>query len=561
VDRSIRRTVCFSRVEALPRRKLTKEDAEAWAEALTPDLLCRGAVGRLLPWQGMSLYECAENNGGWLGLPVGIGKTLICELLPTVMQSRSAVLILPSALKDKTYEDRAELLGTWRLANPPPRIITLAELANQNNGTLLEDIQPDLLIIDEADGVANLEAGCALKIDEYIEAHPGARTVCMSGTPGRSSIMNYWHHLKWCLRDRAPVPRLASEAKTWAAAIDHQRGSRTQRVRPGVMGRTIAEARTWFAKRLRETPGVVIVDGDSAAHIPISVTIQPVSEDAEIDKHMTKFRRRMVNPAGIPVSDPLSRFRMESQIGSGVYQYYDPPPPEPWAVARRNLARLVRGRTGRKHKGRLLATEAQILRAEAENPIVLQWQRIKDSFVPNIEVEWLSRSVVHYICDWVAALDEPAIIWSGFTEFAEALEKASGLDYYGPRGMTRNGRPLRRADTGKSMIASWHANKRGFNLQPWCRQGIVQPPQSAKWLEQMFGRSHRTGQDRAIEIYLFATSGGTYDGFYTAIDEAKFAKATVGITQKILRADITCIDPRVTPSNKYRWARGVKSST
>lgn len=536
-------------------------DAKAWAEVLTPDLICAGADATLLPAQAISLAECAENDGGWLALPVGVGKTWICELLPAVMQSKVAVLILDATLRDKTFDDRIDLMGTIRLGNPPPSIVSTHDLADQRKDKLLEELAPDLLIIDEADVLSNPDSGAALKITEYVEAHPHVRVVCMSGTPSRSSIMGYWHQLRWCLRDRAPVPRLESEAKVWASAIDHLRGSRTQRTRPGVMGPTIPEARAWFAKRLRETPGVVIMDGDSAAHVPISITVLPVKEDSVLDKHFGTFRLKMMNPAGIPVSDPLSQFRMESQLGSGVFQYWDPLPPKPWVMARRRVARLVRARTGTKIRGRLLATEAQILAAEKDHHDVKAWAKIKDTFIPNVEVEWLSTSVVDFVCEWERKLDSPAIIWCGFTPFAEALEKASGLSYYGPKGMNQAGQVLYKADRTRSLIASWHANKRGFNMQPWCNQGAVQPPQSAKWLEQMFGRSHRMGAKKAVHIYILATSGGTYDGFYTAMAEAKFAKDTISLTQKILRADITCTDPKITSGNKYRWARGVKSST
>jgi hypothetical protein len=84
---------------------------------------------------------------------------------------------------------------------------------------------------------------------------------------------------------------------------------------------------------------------------------------------------------------------------------------------------------------------------------------------------------------------------------------------------------------------------------------IVHPPQSAKWYEQIFGRSHRSGQDRGVVVDVLGTSGGILDGFETAIGEAGFAKQTIVLTQKLLRAKIIRATPRVTESNRYRWAR------
>jgi hypothetical protein len=105
------------------------------------------------------------------------------------------------------------------------------------------------------------------------------------------------------------------------------------------------------------------------------------------------------------------------------------------------------------------------------------------------------------------------------------------------------------------MVVSWHANKKGLNLQAWRRHLIVMPPQSAKWLEQLFGRSHRSMQDQPVRFYILGTSGGVLDGFDAAISEARFAKGTISLTQKILRSKITRQKPKLTKSNRFRWAQ------
>lgn len=550
----------FERVSALPRRKLTREDADVWSEVLTPEFACAGSGSILRPWQALALAEAAENDGAWLALPVGLGKTLICELLPVIMKSKRAVLIMPAALRDdKAYGDRAELQGKWRMASPPPTILSLEGIVRDEN--IFNKHRPDLIIVDEADTLANPTSGAALIIEAYLLANPRVRVVCMTGTPSRNSIMGYWHQLCWCLRERAPVPMSKRIAEMWASAIDNGGGRSGFRTQPGPMGGDIDAARAWYAMRLAETPGVVIVDGDSAGDIPISIEIILANEDPLVDEVYRDFMLRQRNPAGIPVSDPLSRFRMDSQLGCGVYQYLEPPPPEDWALARRDVARLVRSQTGKRVDGKLMATEARVIKAFAGHPAVKEWLAIRDDYdpEPNIKVDWFSDSAVESAVEWYEEYaldaDTPAIIWCGFTEFAEELARASKLPYYSRKGTNAQGGKLGRADRSTSLIASWHANKRGFNLQPWRRQLVIQPPQSAKYLEQMFGRSHRAGQTDPVEIYVLATSGGTLDGFEQSISEAGFAKSTVLITQKILRADITRATPHITARNKYRWAR------
>jgi hypothetical protein len=101
------------------------------------------------------------------------------------------------------------------------------------------------------------------------------------------------------------------------------------------------------------------------------------------------------------------------------------------------------------------------------------------------------------------------------------------------------------------MVCSWHANKRGFNLQAWRRNSVIMPPQSAKYLEQMFGRAHRQGQTEPVRWTILATSGDTLDSFAAAIGEAAFVAETTGLRQKLLRAEI---EELPTPPKTLRWA-------
>jgi hypothetical protein len=505
----------------------------------------------------MALAEAAENDGAWLALPVGVGKTIIAELLPVVMQKRRPILVMPASLRDKTYADRAAMAGRWRLMSPPPRIISLEELAPETGADLLTYIKPDLIIIDEADELANYEASAAQRIERYIK-DTGCACVPMTGTPGRNSIMNYWHLMCWALKDGAPLPITEPEAKEWALAIDEKQGRVwTGRNGPGPLGATVDQARAWLGERFRQTPGIVIVDGDSCDQ-PISIRVRLAKESVVIDGHFKNLftGSPAVNPRGIPCADPLGRLRAENQTGCGLCQYYDPPPPEEWAEARKIFARFSAQMIDRSRKtSRPLDTEKQVRRRYADTEIVRDWEEIRPTFEPNTEVEWLCDSAIETAIAWLKEEARPGVVWCGSVEFAERLAKRTGLSYYARQGKDRNGRGLFDADPTKSLIASWHANKRGFNLQAWKRAAIFYPPSSAKFLEQTFGRHHRAGQDEPVTIHLFATSGATLDAFDAAIAEASFVKGTIGLTQKILRADIAREVPTVTKSNKYRWAR------
>jgi hypothetical protein len=155
---------------------------------------------------------------------------------------------------------------------------------------------------------------------------------------------------------------------------------------------------------------------------------------------------------------------------------------------------------------------------------------------------------------WSRETSEPAIIWTGCVELGKAIAAKIQAPYYGAKGKTEGGNSLHQAPVGRTIVCSWAANAVGFNLQAWPRQLYVLPPPSAKLLEQAIGRSHRAGQNQEVTADFLVTSGVILDSFEAAIAEAKFARQTVGITQKILRARIMRCTPRKSPTNQFRWA-------
>lgn len=552
---SVQHSIDFDRIAALPRRVPTLDDAEAWAEALTPSFAIPGSSARLRPWQAFSLAESLDDEiqGGFLALPVGVGKTLITYLW--LADAVRPMLIVPASLRDKTWADFASYRGKWRSPRAPIQLVSREELALEQNKDLLFRRRPDKLAIDEADDLANPDSAAVRRIDRYVwdDASDDVQVLALTGTPGRTSILNYWHIILWCLRDRAPLPLNEGEAKMWALVLDHK--SRAfQRPSPGPLGRNRTEALAWYSRRLQETPGVVIIDGDSC-DAPITIRTRPAREDPILDEHFKNFLVEQENPGGIPVSDPLSRWLLDGQLGCGLYSRYVHPPPEPWRAARRAVAKLVRDAiASTTRSGHPLDTEGQVLRRYSGHPIVAEWAEVKDTFVPETENVWLTTSTVLSAIDWLNEDDTPGIVWCGSVEYAQALSRASRLHYYARQGKSAAGVGLHAAPVGRSLIASWAANKKGFNLQAWPRQLLVMPPASAKWLEQIFGRSHRSGQMKHVTIDVLLTSGGTRDAFEAALGEARFNKSTIGLTQKILRAKIEHIEPTLTGSNKFRWA-------
>lgn len=608
---TIRNSADLQRILSLPRRTLRKSTAAKHAAKWTSALaLRRGA--ELRPWQGQGLHEVVT-VGGLLGqLPVGQGKTLPCELIPVALAEKAAaarvaiarhegkptrglvarsVLIAPSGLENKTYADRRSFAGVWRTASPPPRFTSRESLQGEANAYLLSTIDPEILLIDEADELANWKASTPTRIDRFVNAKRargkaaglpwphGLWVIALTGTLTRNSILGYWHILRWCLGDMAPVPASRAEAETWALALDNKNPRDGLRPLPGPLGRTLGEARAWYLDRLEHTPGVLLIDEDSAVGpdgkpIPLTVRFKVAPPCPKIDEAFEVLRTQWESPSGEPVSDALSMLRIEGQAGCGVYTYWKPPPPQAWIEARQEVAKYIRKRIAdTRHSRKPLDTDAQVIRQHPDASYyckerkrtvypVREWLAVRKRFDPlkAARVKWLSDVTLRRVAKWIAShasRGRVCVVWSGSVEFGVRLAELARVPYYGREGKEINtGRDLHNADPRKSMVCSWHANKRGFNLQDWREHAIVYPPPSAKYLEQIFGRPHRSPKPGVklhltpVRFTVFLTSGGTLDAFRKAVSEARFAKDTAKSTQKILKAEIE--DPPELPDG-LRW--------
>lgn len=546
----VEHTADFERIRVLPRRDASKEYGRAMADQLTPKLAL-APDARMLPWQALALAEAVMSQGAFIALPVGQGKTLISWLLPLMLQAKRALLLVPPALLQKTHADFQALSQAWRGTQGALRVVSYRQLEIESGASLLDQYAPDLLIADESDTIANYRTSCARRIARYKASHPACRVVAMTGTPARKSILDYWHWLVWCLGVNAPVPLRRSEAFVWSRALDMHDGMRPDF---DALGPTLDAARDWYRQRLVSTPGVLVVDEDSCT-APLSIRVVLAPEDPILDSAFGRLLLDDEVPGGEPITTPLSRWLIAGQLGLGYYTRWDPPPPEAWCDARREVARFVRDRIEASTRAsRPLDTEAQVYRAYPKHPAVTRWLGLKPTFSGTTEAVWLTESTLRYCAAWLAQ-DEPGIVWSGSVDFSERLAPIARASYYGPRGLDASQRSLHAAPQGSSFVASWNANKRGFNLQHWRRHLIVMPPQSAKWLEQIFGRSHRRGQTEGVRIEILATSGATFDLVRTAIEEASKIADTENMTQKVLRAKIDYEQPNTSEANSFRWAR------
>jgi hypothetical protein len=75
-----------------------------------------------------------------------------------------------------------------------------------------------------------------------------------------------------------------------------------------------------------------------------------------------------------------------------------------------------------------------------------------------------------------------------------------------------------------------------LNLQPWCRNIVLEPPSGGDSWEQMLGRTHRSGQTRPVEC-LIPVSRQTHKNILdSALRSAMFMESLTGQRQKLVAA-------------------------
>jgi hypothetical protein len=575
-QRSVRDSAELQRILELPKREITDEFAaslvDEWSGYLTTDAgWARGA--RLKPEQAVVCREVQLVGGVWCALPVGVGKSLLSWVVPTILDAKRPVIVLPSGLREELQLEWATYSRDFVPPRPPPRMISFNELDQVDGLTLLERIDPDVLMLDESHKTRRPKRAARVRIARWIAekweafyAGKGPRPhVCQwTGTPGRLSILDFSHSLIWSLGEGAPVPIPDTEQKDWASALD-EKGPRQAERRQGVgalrrlivdmavpeTGTLLRDARVAFRERLKVTPGVVIFAKDSCKQ-PLTIEQIVPPFDPVIEGHFEQFRKYNMTPGGESAGDPLQQFQLEGQLSVGYHGIWDPEPGPLWRTARKTFhdecQEIIRDSQDDFHP---LDTMGAVARAYPDLTSLVEWNKIKGTYTIDPKPVWNSGSVV----EWVAGLlrdGPPTMCFCWSIPLLEALEYVTGLTWYANKGLDRQGRYIRTAPADKSALVSGGANLEGRNLQHFSEFLYLVPPQSAQWLEQAFGRGHRQNQTKPVRIRIAITSGGIADGFESALREALFASDTWGVKQKILRARIERAEYDRT---SYRFSR------
>ena len=219
----VQRTSEMERILKLPRRVLDFKGADLaqLAKDLTGVLKTTGGTMALRPVQAAALKDIYE-VGGLLGpICVGGGKAIVSLLAPVLLEAQRPVLLVPASLRDQTLLKVVPEMRRHWILHPNLAVIGYEELSLAKNFDLLEILQPDLIVADEASFLKSLKAGRTRRVVRFMRAHPSTMFVALSGTMTKRSIKDYAHLSRWALKaDFSPLPNNWREEQDWADALD-----------------------------------------------------------------------------------------------------------------------------------------------------------------------------------------------------------------------------------------------------------------------------------------------------------------------------------------------------
>lgn len=549
----------YRRIAALPRRAPTISDE--LLTQLTNTLRHPSGTMQLRPVQGLALHDIGTTGGLTAPIRVGGGKTLITLLAPYVLQARRPLLLLPAALMAKTDRERRELMRHWLI---PRNIKMMSYQALGRTGAAkeLELYAPDLIIADEGHRLKNPRAACTRRVTRYMDAHPETKFIILSGTLIKHSLRDFAKACGWSLKQGAPVPLDHGEIDDWSDALDEKVNPLT-RIKPGVLGHDVADARAWFQNRMLETPGVVSTPGDQVAcSLVISALEFPVS--ASTEANFVKLRGEWATPDGWTYSMATDIWRHARELALGMHYVWEPRPPDAWLDARKAWAKFVREQIKNSMYSKApLDSELQVVnavdRGELDDTGLLRtWRDIKNTFTINSKPVWHDDSALKACEAWMAT--HHGIVWCEHTFFAEELAARTGAPYYGSKGEDRHGNPIENEKGDRSVVASVAANGTGRNLQAFHENLITSLQPGADTNEQLLGRTHRDGQEAdEVTVDVLLACAEHMDAWHKARMDAQMHLDVLGQPQKLLLADCDWPADRhgTNPDAPGRWDKTI----
>lgn len=537
----------FQRVSALRRRELVLDKVPD----LTPLVRRPGGSMSLLPIQSAALLEASMMRGLFAPIPVGNGKTLITLLLPSVLDSKKAVILVPAQLRNQIHREAESYYGPhFQIPFDRIHVVAYSELSNAGSADVLETIKPDLVVADEAHRLKNVNAARTKRFLRYMK-DDNVRFCALSGTMTSRSLMDYYHLIVRALYKNAPMPLNWKVAKYWANALD---------ARPelpfnaGVLRAWCVgdePPREGYRRRLWQSLGVVAMNENEDGLASLLIRKLRVSIPDAVMKRIHEVRTKW-SIDGEEFDGAATRALYLRQLACGFYYRWDWPNgiiDWEWLRARSEWHKFIRETLEYSKKNldspflvyracerfEKLSRGERLRKTKHELPVIdspqfRAWRMVEDRPKPPTKHIWIDEFLVNAALARANAEKKKGnvIIWYDLQAFEEPFRRR-GIPVYGEgtdAGLAKE--PIIACSVGTQSI--------GKNLQfVYSRNIILSMPPNGVTVQQLFGRTHRKGQEAdEVTVDWFGHTPELEAAFAQAIEDATYQEQTGNGRQKIL---------------------------
>lgn len=558
-------------------------------------------------------------RGGSLFGPIGVGHgktgiTLLCAALAAEkLEMRRTFLVVPNKLcpqllqRDIPWWRRHVRMNVrfWPFYKQSPQkrmsmalvrqpgcyILPYSALSNRDTDLLIEELSPELWILDECHNV--MHKGSSARADRFFRHLQAskAKVVALSGTITNRHVTDYWHIMRACLGEgNHPLPEAYDILQTWDAVLGSERNGDPY---AHWQGEEVAEqlapfaswARAYFPEldlpsgvegvrrayrlRLMTTPGVVATSDDEIG-TSLTITVDNAREPNEQPCEALKKARKMVElmeaPDGMQLSHAMHKRLYHWMLSGGIYYEHpwpDDATPEQVEVAekhkeikneyRKCLRDWLKDRRRPGLDTPYLVGQSMHVHgvSEVEDPLLYDlWQQEREAR-KLVEIEPLEvgvrlcESKARHVARLVRGRERPdrgMLVFYQHRELGKMLvdvlnEENEGSVVFCPAGAAADARIIDPALADKIVVASMDAHNEGKNLQYMGQAIFAQFPRTASVMQQVLGRLHRRGQAEDEVLFTIA-SGGDFDEttLWAYLLDATYQSTTTPQRQKLLAA-------------------------
>lgn len=484
--------------------------------------------------------------GALLLLGCGHGKSLLSYVAPEVYGVRRPVLMVPASLRSQTIQQYAAWSRVYRCGYPP-KVLSYETLSSLGRRDVLQDLNPDLIVLDEFHMLGNSSSARWRRLARYVASTPSCRVVALSGTAIVRSIKDMGHIAHACLRDLSPLPT-GRGLELWSEAIDLGTEPSADVLRyMAPLCHVAAEpvtkrgTRRAYKKHMSVSTGVTMTSSVScAASLRIELWKPSCNVPVGLASAVHTLKTRWELPDRRLLVDAFEMDRHTQTLPLGFYTRHVPPVDPGWASSRKNWERIVRrvldsGNADSPGEAAQQALQGRLGNdARACYESWLFWR----NKAPNTEAVWTEDGgsyVLDVLTEYLKQQREPGsapIIWLWSRALGVRCTRW-GFSYYG-QGSTAPTRAL----SDQALAMSWRVHGKGWNGQAYWRQLALQGPTNAAQLEQLLCRTHRPGQTHDV-VFTHALIGPWAEERWQKLQAgAHFLQDTTGEPQRALFASV-----------------------